>query len=147
RAPGLGAWVGLLSTASLGWLAHPFLFLLLFPLLLVYYLSAGPRHRFAWHMALLIILTAAPALNAFWLTGWLQSWWLRLPVQFDGVGLAHRTFHTFWESACWGDPADRALAVALIAAAAVGIAVLNQSRQRSAARLLGIGAGGLSALT
>jgi hypothetical protein len=147
RAPGVRSWLGMLISGALGWLGHPFLFLLLFPLLLCYYLGVGPRHRLGWHLALLTVLVAAPGLNLFWLVGWVQSWWLRLPVQLDGVGLAHRTFHTFWQSACWGEPADRALVVAVTAAAAAGVALLNQARRRTAARLFGLGAGGLALLT
>jgi hypothetical protein len=116
-------------------------------LLLIYYLGAGPRHRFHWHAALFTVLAAAPGLNAFWLMGWLGSWWLRLPLQFEGVSLTHRTWQTFWESTCWGDPADRALAAAVFVAASAGVVIMNHSRQRPTARLLGLGAGGLSLLT
>jgi hypothetical protein len=142
-APGLFCWIGLLGVGSLGWFAHPFLFLLLVPLLLVYYLSVGARHPLGWHAALLAAQAGALGLNSFWLVEWVRSWWLRLPVQLHGEPLLHRTFHTLWKSSLWGEPADRGLAVALCVGAALGIAIMNQRRQRAAARLLGMGAGGL----
>jgi hypothetical protein len=143
RAPGVRCWSALLIIGALAWLANPFLCVLLFPLLLVYYISAGPRHAFAWHVALLANLAAAPLLNSFWLTGWLRSWWLRVPLQLEGVTLTHRTFHAIWRSALWGECSDKAVEIAVMGAAVLGIVMLNQCRQRPAARLLGLGAGGL----
>jgi hypothetical protein len=142
HAPGARAWFGLLATGSLAWFADPFLFLLLVPVLLVYYISVGVRHRLGWHLALLASLVAAVAANSFWLIDWTTSWWLRLPLQLDSSALVHRTFHTFWNAALWGEPADRALAVALVGLGAIGVCILNQTNERPAARLLGLGAGG-----
>lgn len=147
RAPSLVCWLGMLLAGALGWFAHPFLFLLLFPLLLIYYLGVGPRHRLGWHLAWFGVLAAAPGLNLFWLVGWMQSWWLRLPVQFENISLTHRTWRTFWDAGCWGDPADRALTACVFIAAAAGVCILNESRQRTTARVLGLGAGGLGLLT
>src|SRR5262245_34488712 len=45
RVPGPGSWSGVLATGWLAWFAHPLLMVLLVPLALVYYLSAGTRHR------------------------------------------------------------------------------------------------------
>jgi hypothetical protein len=143
RTPGVRLWLGLVVTAAAGWFAHPFLLILLSPLYLIYYISAGARHRLGWHAALLGVQATALALNSFWLPEWVTSWWIRLPLQFETDSLAHRTFHTFWTSPLWGDPADRALAVAVFALAALGVGCLNQSNRRTAARLLGLGAGSL----
>jgi hypothetical protein len=147
RAPGLRSWLGMLVLGTLGWFANPFLFLVLFPLLLVYYLTVGPRHRLGWHAGLFGVLLAAPGLNAFWLVAWLRSWWLRLPLQLESVSLPHRTWQTFWDAPCWGDPADRLLTAGIMMAGFLGVLFLNQMRERPAARLLGLGAGGLSLLT
>jgi hypothetical protein len=147
RAPRLYAWIGLLLTATFGWFTHPFLFLLLFPLLLIYYLGVGPRHRLGWHAAFFGVLASAPGLNLFWLAGWMQSWWLRLPVQFDNSSLPHRTWRTFWDAACWGNPADRALTAVLVLAAAAGVIIWNETRQRTTARVVGLGTIGLALLT
>src|SRR5207248_3338147 len=57
--------------------------------------------------------------------------------------LRHRTLQTIWESSMWGGPADRNLGVLLLGSALVGLAVFNTCQQRVAARLLGLGAGGL----
>jgi hypothetical protein len=146
RAPGVCGWAGLVITGALTWLAQPFLCFLLFPLLLVYYFSVGPRHMAGWHLALLAGLVGAPALNGVWLTGWVRSWWLRVPLQLEGVTLAHRTIEAVWAAPLWGNPEDRNLGVAVFAAAALGILLLNQNRQRPAARLLGLGAAGLFGL-
>ncbi len=146
RAAGLSVWLGLVVFATLGWLAHPFLMLLLLPLLMVYYLSVGPRHRLGWHVSLFTVLAIAPLLNSIWLLTWIQSWWLRLPVQFDG-SLAHRTWRTFWSADCWGAPFDRALAAALFIGATAGVVILNQTKRRPTARLLGLGLGLCSLLT
>jgi hypothetical protein len=143
RAPGLLCWIGLLVIGALGWFAHPFLFLLLVPLLLVYYLSVGARHLLGWHGALLAAQAGAVGLNSFWLIEWVKSWSLRLPLELHGEPLLHRTFRTLWKSSLWGESADRSLAVALGIAAALGVALMNQQRQRAAARLLGMGSGGL----
>jgi hypothetical protein len=147
RDPRFLAWLGLYSAAILGWLTHPLLYLLLFPVLLVYYLRVGPRHRAPWHVAFVGALLVAPGLNAFWLIHWLRSWWLRLPLTFEGAALSHRTLASFWESSCWGSPEDRAIIVVVFAAAFWGIALLNRPPHRTAARVLGLGTGGLAALT
>jgi hypothetical protein len=140
RAPGLVPWLGILAAGYLGWFAHPFFFAVLLPLALVYYLSIGVRHGLVWHLALLVGLAGAVALNAFWLRDWVAYWWLRSPPEAAGPLLTHRTFHTLWAAPLWGGTMGRALAVMLVAAAFVGVILLNQTRQRAAARLFGLGA-------
>jgi hypothetical protein len=144
RQPGLLTWQGLLLTACLGWFAHPVLFPILLPLLLVYYLSVGPRHSLTtWHLALAVSELAALAINAFWLTDWLRHWWLRSPLATSDGMLLHRTFHTIWSAPQWGDQADRILGAILLGSAIVGVVLFNQTQQRVTARLLGLGAAGL----
>jgi hypothetical protein len=141
RAAGLGSWLGLLLTGCLGWFAHPLLFPLGLPLLLVYYLSVGARHDYlSWHVALLAAELGGLALNLFWLTDWLQHWWIHSPLPRCDETLPHRTLQTFWDAPLWGSSADRSLALLLVASAAAGVVLLNQARQRAAARLLGLGA-------
>jgi hypothetical protein len=139
RAPGIGAWLGLLGAGYLGWFAHPFFFAVLVPLALVYYLTVGARHGLIWHLALLAGLVGPVAGNAFWLRDWVAYWWIRSPLEASGPLLTHRTFHTLWAAPLWGGPTDRALAVMLLVAGLVGAALLNQTRRRAAARLLGLG--------
>jgi hypothetical protein len=139
RAPGLLPWLGILAAGTLGWFAHPLFFAVLLPLALVYYLTVGARHALAWHLALLAALAGAVAGNAFWLRDWVAYWWIRSPLDATGALLPHRTFHTLWAAPLWGGPSDRALAVALVGAGFVGVVLLNQSRRRAAARLLGLG--------
>jgi len=144
RQPGFLTWQGMLLTGCLGWFAHPMLFLMVLPLVLVYYLSAGVRHGLTtWHLTLALSELGALALNAFWLTGWLRHWWLRSPLPSSDGMLLHRTFATLWSAPQWGDHADRVLFAVLLVSAVIGIAVLNQTHERTAARLLGLGAGGL----
>jgi hypothetical protein len=143
RAPGFGVWLGLWGTGALAWFAHPLLLPLLLPLLWAYYLSVGARHaRLSWHFALFTAQAGGVLVNLFWLTDWVTYWWLRTPPLAEGM-LRHRTLQTIWESPIWGDAADRALGVLLLGSALVGVGVFNQCRQRVAARLLGLGAGGL----
>jgi hypothetical protein len=143
RSPGLGTWVGLLASGLLGWFAQPLFFALLFPLDLVYYLSIGAKHRLIWHAALLTALAGGVAGNAFWLIDWVTYWWIRSPLAGGVPLLSQRSFHAFWTASVWGDPLDRVLALVLGSAAVVGICLFNQTGQRPAARVLGLGAGGL----
>jgi hypothetical protein len=147
RSPSLLTWLGMLLTGCLGWFAHPVLFPLVLPLLLVYYLSVGPRHSLlTWHLALGLSEIGGLALNAFWLVDWLKHWWLRSPLPCSESLLPHRTFATLWTAPQWGDLSDRILAAILLISGLVGIAVFNQMRRRVTARLLGLGMGGLWAL-
>jgi hypothetical protein len=147
RQPGFAAWLGLLLTGGLGWFSHPVLFAATIPLVLVYYLSVGARHRhLAWHAALWATQVGAVGGNAFWLGDWFAHWWIRLPQQTEIPLLAHRTFHTVYAAPLWGEAADRALALPLLGLAALGVAVLNGTHRRAAARLLGLGGGGFLVL-
>lgn len=142
RAPGVGAWVGLLVSGLVGWFANPLLFALLLPLVLVYYLTAGVRHRLGWHAALFLGLALAMLGNAFWLIDWLNYWWLRSPLRLEGEILPHRTLRELWEAPLWGDALDRAFAVTLLVGAAAGAWLWNRRRDRAAARLFGLGTAG-----
>jgi hypothetical protein len=147
RSPRLTSWVGIFLAGCLGWLANPLLLAALVPLVLVYYLSVGTRHRsLTWHGALLAALAGGLAVNAFWLVDWVRNWWIRAPLPVVDSLLPHRTFQTVWNAPLWGDQVDRALILVLIGGALAGVWVLNQSNRRPAARVLGLGAGGLLAL-
>jgi hypothetical protein len=142
--PGFLTWLGMLVTGCLGWFAHPMLFLMVVPLVLVYYLSTGVRHGLTtWHLSFALSELGALALNAIWLTDWLRYWWLRSPLPSGHGMLLHRTIATLWAAPQWGDHPDRILFAAVLLSAVVGIAVLNQVHERVGARLLGLGAGGL----
>src|SRR5262249_29219748 len=136
----------LVLTGGLGCFLQPFLFALTIPLHLVYYLSVGPRHRLNWHLGLASSLVVALGANSFWLMDWVTSWWIRKPLQFAGAVLTHRTFHTIWDAPLWGGPVDRALGLVIVVLALGGLIILNQTNQRPAARLLGLGSGGLLVL-
>ena len=141
--PGVLSFLGIVVAGFLGWFAHPLFMSLTLPLFFVYYLGVGARHRLAWHVALFTGLIGAIAANLFWLVDWVQYWWIRLPLQIDMPLLRHRTFRTVWEATLWGESADRVIACALIAAAAVGVALWNWNRERAAARLFGLAVVGL----
>ncbi|HXG10974.1 MAG TPA: hypothetical protein VNK04_14535 [Gemmataceae bacterium] len=143
QTPSVGGWLGLVLTGGLGWFAQPLFVALLLPLFLAYYFSVGGRHSLVWHFALLAGQAGAVAGNAFWLSDWIGYWWIRAPLAHEARLLPHRTLQTLWEAPFWGGPADRALAVALIALAAAGAWLFNHRRQRQAARLLGLGLAGL----
>jgi hypothetical protein len=148
RDPGLACWLGLLLSGCLGWLAGPLLFAALFPAVLLYYLGVGPRHRsLGWHAGLLVGLAGGVAVNSIWLIDWVRNWWIRSPLPLGEALLPHRTFHTLWNASLWGGPFDRGLALALVGGALLGVLLLNQTGHRPAARLLGMGTGGLFTLT
>jgi hypothetical protein len=147
QSPGAAPWLGLLLTGCVGWFAQPMVFLLLMPLLLVYYLTVGARHPSPlWHGALLTAQVGALAVNSYWLLDWGRHWWIRQPPPPNHDLLRHRTVQTIWEAPLWGHAADRDLSLLLLAGAAAGVVLLNQTQQRAAARLLGLGAVGLLAL-
>lgn len=147
RQPGPIAGAGLAVGAALGCFAQPTVFLsVLLALLLVYYLSVGTRHGFGWHVGLLAALASGVGVNLFWLIDWVDYWWVLVPVPTGERLLAHRTLHSFWEAPLWGAAADRAVALLLFGAALPGLVVLNQSRARATARLLGLAAAGLMSL-
>jgi hypothetical protein len=143
HAPGFACWLGLLLTGCAGWFTQPLLFALVLPLALIYYLSVGPRHGLGWHFALLGTLAGALASNGFWLLDWASYWWIRLPLfQWDNEVLPDQPLQVLWQSAVWGNWADRGLSIVLMGLAVLGVLILNQTKQRPAARLLGLGAGG-----
>lgn len=148
RNPGVLTWLGLLLTACLGWFLQPLLFPIALPLLLGFYLSVGVKHGFlTWHVAFWLAEQGAVLVNLPWLSDWVRYWWLRSPLpSAANVILPHRTLANIWHAPIWGGPADRLLTVALMASALAGIVILNQTRQRPAARLLGMGAAGALAL-
>jgi hypothetical protein len=147
HAPGFGGWLGLLVSGALAWLAQPLLLPLFVPLWLIYYLSVGAKHpALTWHLALLAGLAGAVAVNLFWLIDWVCFWWLRSPLPQATTLLSHRTLQTVWNAPIWGDEADRILAMILLGSALIGACLWNQTRQRAAARLVGLGAGGLLVL-
>jgi hypothetical protein len=143
RDASVRVWFGLWLTAALGCFLQPFLFPLVLPMLLAYYLSVGAKHEFlTWHVALWFAEILAVVVNLPWLVDWFDSWWLRAALPTAPGLLEHRTLHTVWNAPIWGGETNRLLAVVLMASAALGVIILNQTQQRPAARLLGMGAGG-----
>jgi len=131
--------LGLSMTGFLGWLAQPLLLALLLPLFLIYYVSVGVRHSLVWHLALLGGLLGAIAVNGFWLLDWIDYWWLRVPLRLESPLLERIHPQTLWNAPLWGAPADRAVALVVLALAVGGVLVFNQTGQRPAARVFGLG--------
>src|SRR5690606_4072684 len=127
---------------------HPLVFALFVPLLLIYYLNAGVKHRaLLWHLGLWSGQVVALAINYFWLQEWLVHWWIRSPPLPGTELLNHRTFRSFWNAPIWGVAADRALAVALIIGSLLGLIFFHrQKKQRNTGRLLLLGGGVLLTL-
>jgi hypothetical protein len=147
QQPDLKSWLVLLFAGCLGWFAHPVFFALLLPLALIYYLSIGARHQLGWHVALGSTLFGALASNGFWLVDWAGYWWIRLPMHpWENEGFTHQILQRIWSADIWGERPDRSLAIVLIGAGAVGIWILNETKQRAAARIVGLGAAGCLAL-
>jgi hypothetical protein len=147
RDPGFVSWLGVVSTALLGWFAHPTLLALLFPLFLVYYLSVGTRHRFAWHLTLLGGLLGAIGANSFWLIDWIGYWWIRLPLSLEAPLRTDGTLRAIWEAPLWGGPVEKILSCVLVVVAASGVLLYNETSQRATARLLGLAWGGFLVLS
>jgi hypothetical protein len=147
HAPGFGCWFGLVISGALAWLGQPLLLPLFVPLWLIYYLTVGAKHcALTWHLALVGGVIGSVVLNLFWLIDWVTFWWLRSPLPQATALLPHRTLQTLWDAPIWGGPADRILAAVLLGSAVVGVWLWNQTRQRPAARLLGLAAGGFLTL-
>jgi hypothetical protein len=146
RAPGFLRWLGLLAVTALGWFAHPLFFAALTPLILLYYLTVGARHRLGWHLVLFAGLAGGVGVNLFWLADWLSHCWISAPLQAEFPVLAPRTLRTIWSAPLWGGAFDRGLAVALLSGAVIGAGIWNETQQRAPARLLGLGAVGLLAV-
>jgi hypothetical protein len=146
RVAGPTSLVGVVVTGLVGWFAHPLLFALLLPLFLIYYLSAGTRHRLPWHIPLIGGLFLALIANSFWLLDWVGYWWIRVPLRSEAPMLAHRTFRSIWEAPLWGGRVDKWLACLLGAGALVGLFFYNASYQRTTARVLGLAWAGFSIL-
>lgn len=142
RGPGMLNLAGVVIAGFLSWFAHPLLMVVQLPLFLFYYLSVGTHHKLIWHAGLLGGLIGAIAANAFWLVDWLNYWWIREPLRTEGPLLLNHTLRAVIDSPIWGGPADRALAWILLPAAAIGVGLHNQTGQRPAARLFGLGSAG-----
>ena len=143
RTASVRVWLGLWLTAAIGCFLQPLLFPLALPVLLAYYLSVGTKHEFlTWHFALWFAEILAVVVNLPWLVDWFDSWWLRAALPTAPGLLEHRTLGTVWNAPIWGGATDRLLAVLLMVSAALGVIILNQTHERPAARLLGMGAGG-----
>jgi hypothetical protein len=146
RSPGPLGWFGLLLVGCLGWFGHPQLFLLLAPLVLLYYLAAGVRHGLGWHVALLIALGGGLAANFFWLQDWVRYWWIWVPGTAETAATGPLTWETVWTASLWGAPLTRGLILGLLTTAVVGLGLLFRARPGLVARLLGLGLAGLLGL-
>ena len=74
-----------------------------------------------WMVLWLLGLGTAVVVNLFWLGDWVSYWWVRGPLG-DSAGPPLRRLGLLWEAGLWGGPADRGLALLLLAAGAAGAA-------------------------
>jgi hypothetical protein len=143
ESPGPASLLGITVTGVLGWFAQPMILALTFPLFLIYYISAGPRHRLTWHSALLGGLFLGPAVNAFWLCDWVAYWWIRIPLTFEAGLPPGWGWMSLWKAPQWGGGVDRAVAGVLLAAGGAGVLLHNTAEERVTARLYGLATLGL----
>jgi hypothetical protein len=147
QTPDFVSWLVLLFGGCLGWFSQPIFSALILPLYLIYYLSVGARHRLGWHFALLGALIGALTVNSFWLIDWASYWWIRLPLRpWDNITWTRQFWQQVWSAGLWGDRADRALILFLLVGGALGVWILNETKQRAAARLVGLGTAGFLVL-
>jgi hypothetical protein len=147
RQPGLPGWFALLLTGLVGWFAHPVVFALTVPLLLVLGLSVGPRHSLGWNVSLWAALGLGLLGNYLvWLRDGIRFLWLRAGWQTLGYTLQPRTPAGLWQAELWGETVDRVLAGVVVLSALVGAYLLNRRGERAVARLFGLGSGCLAAL-
>src|SRR5262249_12051214 len=136
---------GVVGCGLTAWFAQPLFMVLLTPVFLIYHLGVAHRHSLWWHLPLVIGLTVAVALNAFWLQDWLTYWWIRVPIcaeeQATLPGIAGA-----WASPVWGEGIDRALVAVTAALGVAGTVMLYATGRRPAARVLGLASVGLFAL-
>ena len=143
RTANVPAWFGIWLTAGLGWFLQPLLFPLALPVILIYYLSVGAKHELlTWHAAFWAAQILAVVVNLPWLVDWFDSWWLRAALPSASGLLTHRTLGTLWNAPLWGCETDRMLSGVLLLAATVGVVILNQTRERAAARMIGVSSAG-----
>lgn len=143
RTTSVWSWFGLWITGCLAWFLQPLLFPIALPVLLAYYLSVGAKHDFlTWHVAFWGAEFLSVVVNLPWLIDWLDSWWLRTPLPISEDLLAHRTIGTVWNAPVWGGATSRTLAIFVLLSSVIGVLILNQTRERPTARLLGASAGG-----
>lgn len=143
RTASVWSWIGLLITGGLVWFFQPMLFPIALPILLIFYLSVGRSHDLlTWHVAFWCVEVLGVLINLPWLIDWVDSWWLRATLPSAEGLLEHRTLGTFWNAPLWGGPANRALAVALFAFSALGIAIFHQTRDRATARIFALASAG-----
>jgi hypothetical protein len=148
RAVDLKGWAVLLFAGFVECFLQPIFFGLLLPLGLIYYLSVGARHRLGWHVALVGAAAGALAGNSFWLIDGSSYWWIRTPFyQWENGGWSDLSWPRIWSAELWGERPDRALAIVLLVGGVVGVCILNETKQRAAARMVGLGALGMAALT
>jgi hypothetical protein len=145
--PGPLSWLGVVAASLLGWFAHPLLMAVLMPVFLIYYLSAGHRHRLTWHLALLGGLLTAIGVNSFWLIDWVSYWWIRVSPHRESPLLAEPTVQKIWELPLWGGPVEKGLICVLVLAATAGVVLYNQNGRRATARLLGLSWAGFLAMS
>ena len=143
RFPGILSWLGLVLTAWLGWFSQPMLFPHC-PASFSDFLSS--RRPSPWHPNLAHRPSdgRSPVTGPehSWLVDWVTYWWLRSPEPIGGGILSHRTWYTLWNAPLLGRPglSDPG---AISAGQCPGWGDDHAAKQRTTARLLATGTGGL----
>lgn len=135
RYPGPESCLVLAGLALVGWYAHPLVWIVLLPVMFVFYLVFAPMHGPGWHLGLAGIVSFGIVPNAWWLIDWKNYWWLRQPSSSDHIPLPQ------WE-AVLGTPTDYATLCAGLPGGAVvplvalgGLVLLWAGGHRAAAWL------------
>jgi hypothetical protein len=141
----LGSWLGLVTTAALGWFAHPLLWVGFAPLIVAFFLRYFLRRGLGWHLSLLAAWVGGAVGNLGLISDWVRFWWIHLPVRTGAVTHSLRNLLPASADRGWGDAPDQLFAGLLAVGGLLGLVVWRCRRRQAVRLLLGGGAVGLSA--
>lgn len=113
-------WLGMLSTAALGWFTHPILWLGFGLLFLPFLFCVATNCCVSWNSALFLSWIGGFALNFRWLRDWARNYWIQMPSPLS----ASQTWDgnlAKWFTIDLGGKPERMLAIFLLGAGLLGV--------------------------
>lgn len=116
--------------------------LVLIPVILVYYFTAGWQQKLSWHLGLAVAFLTATIPNALWLGEALATWWIRNEVPTPSASSGPLAFFRFLTEHRLGtNPMLLATLLGLTLGAAIGTLGLSRRGNGLAARVLALACG------